>query len=256
MRADKLGMKFIFFLAALAMANGCLAAGNAIEIVKAEGAVATRDSSGKRERAVATKSVLPPKNILTTGPNGRAVVRMGNAGFIVLEKNSKVELGNPQDHAGFLRQISGMIYYALNTIKGEQKLEVRTRTATIGIRGTRFLITDLPDRNEIDMRKGLVSVTSPDGDFEIHKKVEQDEFAASQQAAKDAIDQEKRKFEEYKASAEREFVEYQREFSLGANRMASFDGKRVVDSPLSAESEKDLETIEFYADEWLKRVRD
>jgi hypothetical protein len=256
MRTDKLTKKFIFGLVALFMANASLAAGNAIEIVKAEGTVVTSGSSGKQERAVAAKNVLPPKNVLTTGPNGRAVVRMGNAGYIVLEKNSKVELGNNQEDAGFLRQISGMIYYALNTVKGEQKLEVRTRTATIGVRGTRFLIADMPDRNELDMRKGLVSVTSPEGDFEIHKKTEQDEFEASQQAARDAIDQEKRKFEEYKASSEREFVEYQREFSLGANRMASFDGKCVVDRPLSAESAKDMENIEFYADEWLQKVRD
>jgi ferric-dicitrate binding protein FerR (iron transport regulator) len=181
---------------------------------------------------------------------------MGNAGYIVLEKNSKVELGNPKDRAGFLRQLSGMVYYALNTIKGKDNLEVRTKTATIGVRGTRFLVTDMPERNEIGMRKGLVSVTSPEGEFEIHRKAEQDEFEAYKQEARDVIAKEKREFDEYKAKTEREFVEYKREFSLGANRMASFDGKRVVDRPLSAESEKDMATMESYAEEWLKEVRD
>lgn len=256
MRGAKSSMRFIFCLAALVMANVALAAGDAIEIVKAEGSVATSDASGKQERAVTSKSVLPSKNVLTTGPNGRAVVRMGSSGYIVLEKNSKIEIGNTQDKAGFLRQITGMIYYAMNTIKGDQKLEVRTRTATIGVRGTRFLIADMPDRNEVDMRKGLVSVTSPDGDFEIHKKSEQDEFEAYKQAGKDAVAKEKRDFEDYKAKTEKEFVEYKREFSLGANRMASFDGKRVVDRPLSVESIKDIENSESYAEEWLKEVRD
>jgi hypothetical protein len=256
MRGAKSSMSFIFCLAALAMVNVCLAAGDTIEIVKAEGSVATSDASGKQERAVASKSVLPPKNILTTGPNGRAVVRMVGSGYIVLEKNSKIEIGNTQDNAGFLRQITGMIYYAMNTIKGDQKLEVRTRTATIGVRGTRFLIADMPDRNEVDMRKGLVSVTSPDGDFEIHKKSEQDEFEAYKQEGRDAVAKVKRDFEEYKARTEKEFVEYKREFSLGANRMASFDGKRVVDRPLSAESIKDIENSESYAEEWLKEIRD
>jgi hypothetical protein len=256
MRDFKLSTGFIFCLAGLVMANACLAAGGAIEIVKAEGSVATSDASGKQERAVTSKSVLPPKNILTTGPNGRAVVRMGSSGYIVLEKNSKIEIGNTQDNAGFLRQITGMIYYALNKIKGDQTLEVRTRAATIGVRGTRFLITDMPERNEIDMRKGLVSVTSPEGDFEIHKKSEQDEFEAYKQEAKDAIAKEKKDFEEYKTRTEKEFVEYKREFSLGANRMASFDGKHVEDRPLSAESIKDMETAESYAEEWLKEIRD
>ncbi len=256
MRGADLSLKYICCLVGLVMASACFAADDAIEIVKAEGSVALNDPSGKEEKAVASKSVLPPKNILATGPNGRAVVRMGNAGYIVLEKNSKVELGNPKDHAGFLRQITGMIYYALNTIKGSQKIEIRTKTATLGVRGTRFLITDMPDRNEIGMRKGLVSVTSPEGEFEIHRKSELDEFEAYKQAGKDAVAKQKREFEEYKANTEREFVEYKREFSLGANRMASFDGKRVVDRPLSAESIKDMETIESYAEEWLKEVRD
>jgi len=257
MRTARSSARFLACLAGLVIANACFAAGgDAIVIVRAEGNVTTSDPAGKQEKPVGTKNILPPSNTLATGPDGRAVVRVGNAGYVVLEKNSKIEIGKGKDRAGFLRQITGMIYYALNTIKGDQKMEVRTKTATIGVRGTRFLVADLPDRNEIGMRKGLVSVTSLEGEFEIHRKAEQDEFEAYQQEARDAIAKQKKEFEEYKASTEREFVEYKREFSLGANRMASFDGQRVVDRPLSAEAIKDMEGIEAYAEEWLKEVRD
>ena len=135
-------------------------------------------------------------------------------------------------------------------------MEVQTKAATIGVRGTRFLVVDMPDRSEIAMRKGLVSVTSPEGEFEIHKQAEMDEFEAFKQEGKDAIAKEQRNFEEYKAKTEKEFVEYKREFSLGANRMASFDGKQVQDRPLNEESVKDLESVESYAGEWLKQVND
>ena len=240
----------------LFMANACFAGSDAIEVVKSEGNVTTNNAAGKQEKAVGSKSVLPPRNVVSTGPDGRAVVRMGNTGYIVLEKNSKVELGDSKDHAGFLRVITGMIYCALNAIKGDQKVEVQTKAATIGIRGTRFMVVDMPDRNEIDMRKGLVSVTSPEGDFEIHRQAEMNEFEAYKQEARDAIAKEKRKFEEYKANTRKEFIEYKHEFSLGANRMASFDGKQVVDKPLSEESVKDMESVESYAEEWLKQVND
>ncbi len=250
------GVSFVSCLFWIGMSSACFAAGDVIEVVRAEGSVAASDVSGKQEKTIVSKSVLSPKNVLTTGPTGRAVVRMGSAGYIVLEKNSKVEVGNPKDHAGFLRQLTGMVYYALNTLKGGQNLEVRTKTATIGVRGTRFLVTDLPDRNEIGMRKGTVSVTSPEGEFEIHRKAEQDEFEAYKQEARDAMAKQQREFEEYKARTDREFVEYKREFSLGANRMATFDGKRVVDHPLSAETAADMQAIESYAEEWLKEVRD
>ena len=255
MRYVNSSMRFIFFLIAIFAASTSFAH-DEIVVVKAEGSVATNDASGKQEKAVASKSTIPRNNVLVTGPNGRAVVRVGQAGYIVVEKNSKIEISNTKDRAGFLRQITGMIYYALNSVKGEQRLEVRTPTATLGIRGTRFLVTDMPDRSEIGMRKGLINVASPEGDFEIHKKSEQDEFEAYQQEARDAIAKEKRQFDAYKSNTEREFIEYKREFSLGANRMASFDGKRVVDRPLSAESKKDMESVEAYAEEWIKQVHD
>ena len=252
----KLSMGMLFCVASILMVNTGFAADDSIEIVKSEGSVSTSKASGKKEKPVGTKSVLPAKNVLATGPDGRAVVRMGKTGYIVLEKNSKVELDNGEDHAGFLRVITGMIYFAVNAIKGDQKVEVQTKAATIGVRGTRFLVVDMPDRSEIAMRKGLVSVTSPEGEFEIHKQAEMDEFEAFKQEGKDAIAKEQRNFEEYKAKTEKEFVEYKREFSLGANRMASFDGKQVQDRPLNEESVKDLESVESYAGEWLKQVND
>lgn len=252
----ELSTRLFIYLVCLVIANVCFAASDDIEIVKSDGGVASSDASGKREKVVGVKAVLPPKSILATGSNGRAVVRMGTTGYIVLEKNSKVELANTKDRTWSLRQITGMIYYALNKMKGDQHFEVRTTTAIAGVRGTRFLIVDTPKRAEIDLRKGMVSITSLDGDFEIHKKTEMEEFEAYKQEGKDAIDEEKRKFGEYKANVTKEFVEYKSEFSLDANLMASFDGRRVVVRHLSAESGKDMEIIESYAEEWLKAVRD
>jgi hypothetical protein len=229
----------------------------AIEVVAAEGSVMVGVSLGKAKRPVQSKSILPSKNVLITGSTARAVIRVGTDGFIVIGKNSRVEINKTKDHAELFRQVTGMIYYALNSIKGKQNaIEVRTTTAVLAIRGTRFLVTDIAGRNEIGMRKGLVSVTSPQGEFEIHKKAERDEFEAFKQEAEDAIAKEKREFEEYNANTQKEFIEYKREFGLEANRMATFDGKRVVDRPLGGETKKDMESFETYAEEWLKEVRD
>lgn len=240
-----------FFIASISFAE------ESVEVVAAEGGVTVGDTLGKSTKPVQTKSILPGQNILTTGPSARAVVRVGDSGYIVVGKNSQVEINKSKNDAGFFRQISGIVYYAFNSLKGKQRrIEVKTSTATIGIRGTRFLVTDIPERNEIGMRKGLVNVASPEGEFELHKKAEQDEFEAYKQEAEVAIATKMREFEEYKANTQQEFIEYKSEFGLEANRMASFDGKKVLDRPLSGETKKDMESFETYAEKWIKEVRD
>ena len=248
-------IRALFFLP-LVMANTAYAE-IPIEVVTAEGSVTVGDVAGKSTKPVQTKSILPSGQILSTGPTARAVVKVGSDGIIVLGKNSQVEIGKSKERVGFFRQITGVVYYALNSIKGKQRpIEVRTATSTIGIRGRRFIVADVDERDEIGMRKGEVSVASPEGEFEIHKQAQMDEFEALKREAEQAIAKEQRAFEEYSANTQKEFIEYKREFSLAADRMVSFDGKRVEDRPLSGETKSDMESFEGYAEEWLKSVHD
>jgi len=241
----------IFFQIGLCFAD------ESVVVVAAEGSVTVAEAIGKTTTPVKSKSILPASNILTTGPTAKAVVRVGDNGFIVVGKNSQVEINKAKDHVGFFKQLTGVVYYAMNSIKGKQRpIEVRTATTTIGIRGTRFLVSSTDERNDIGMRKGQVNVASLEGDFEIHKKTELDEFSSFMKEAEDAIAKEQRDFEEYAAKNQKEFIEFKREFFLDANRMAKFDGKRVVDIPLSGETKIEMENFETYADEWLKGVQD
>lgn len=256
---DRVGLSIQLLIcgACLAFPSYCLADVGSIEIVKSEGSVSLSDAIQEQQQSVFSRNMQPGKRILTTGANGRALVRVSHSGYIVLEKNSQIEISESKDNAQFFRQVTGMIYYALNSLKEKQQpTQVKIAGATLGIRGTRFLVTDISGRNEVGMRKGLISVTNLDGEFEIHRKVTQEEFEKFKQEGVEAIAKEYEEFEKFKANTEREFVEYKREFSLGKNRMASFDGKRVVDQPLNVGTQKEMESAEVYADEWLKQVRD
>ncbi len=215
MRHIKSGIGWAILFFGISIANICMAAG-AVEIVKTEGNLTVSDAAGLNQKSAKTKDKLPRSNILTTGTNGRAIVRVGNTGFVVLEKNSQIEINTENDHANFFRHITGMIYYAINHInKNDNMLEIRTKTATIGIRGTRFMVTDMPARYEVALRKGALNILSPqDDEFEIHKISEQNEFEADKQASKEAIAAEKDQFEKYKKDTQHEFIEYKREFTL------------------------------------------
>lgn len=247
-----------FAAAGLLMLSQAAWAADNIEIMTAEGTVTVADATDKAGKPAQSKSIITTGNIVTTGADARAVVKVASDGYVVMGKNSKVEITqSSKDKPGFFKQISGAVYYAINSIKNRgRKVEVRTATTTIGIRGTRFLVTEEENRKEIGMRKGVVNVESVEGDFEIHKKAEQDEFESFKKEGAAAMEKTQREFDEYKQKTEQEFVEFKKEFTLPADRMASFDGKKVVDLPLSGETRKDMESLEDYAESWLKNVKD
>ncbi len=250
--------KFSGLLLATLMSPVVLAA-EGIEVVTAEGKVTVEGTVGKSEKQVHSKSIVANGNVLATGSNSRAVVRVANDGFVVMGKDSKVELtASTKEKPGFFKQISGIVYYAINSIKGKQRaVEVRTATTTIGIRGTRFMVTETDDNKEIGMRKGEISITNEaGGDFEIHQQGVKDEFEAYKQEGMAAMEQNRKEFEAYKDQTQKEFVEFKKAFSLSADRMATFDGNRVVEKPLSEDSKKNMESFEDYAETWLRKVHD
>jgi len=247
----------LLILASVCLFSVSVWAGDAIEVVRADGDLTVSDASGANAKSAQLKSALPSSHVLSTGPNSRAVVRVGNTGYVVLEKNSKVEINHSPNGASFFRQLTGVIYYAVNKVKGkDHTLEVRMKSATMGIRGTRFVVADVPGRNEVGMRKGTLNVISPSEEFEIHRKAEQAEFDEFKREAQNAIAEEQKEFEEFKNQNQREVVEYKKEFLLGKDRMVSFSGKRVDDRPLSPETKKELGSAESYAAEWLNEVND
>ncbi|MDD5471006.1 MAG: FecR domain-containing protein [Sideroxydans sp.] len=220
-------------------------AAEGMEVVKSTGHVTSGDIEGS-----------PGQYRVNTGAGGRAVVSTGATGFIVVEQNSTVEI----DRSGpveVFRQISGMIYYAMNKIdRSMRAAEVRTKTAVIGVRGTRFMVVEQPERQEIGMRKGEVRVISPAEEFEIHRQQVTDEFAAFRKEGKDAVARERQAFKEYQARTQREFVEFKREFSLQTDRMVAFSGRRVTETALSATTRNEMAGLEQFAAEWLSKVRD
>lgn len=235
----------------------CLADPELPEVVRVDGTAHIRDAAGKPAPPPRVGSRLPAGGSVETGDNGRVVVRLGNAGFAVLDRRSKLEVTPARDRMDWLRHVTGWIYYALHRdTSRKEPVGVRTAVATIGVRGTRFLVVDAPDRSELGMRKGEVSVESLEGEFELHREAQKDEFDAYKKEGAAAVEREQDDFKKFAAETRKEFTEYTRAFSLRADRQVVFDGKRVREQALSAEAKRDMESAEDYAANWLKTVRD
>ena len=235
---------------------GVCFADDAIEVVKSEGVIQVGEPD-KQATDTGVKRLTGKRYVFNTGANGRAVVKVGNSGFVVVERNSSLEVDRSSGAVNVFRQISGMIYYAMNKVQSSMhKVKIKTTTAVIGVRGTRFVVVEEEARKEIGMRKGQISVTSPRDEYEIHRKQEEDEFAAFKKEAADAISSEKKAFEDYRADTAKEFVEYKRQFTLDKDRMVSFDGNKVTEGALNEKTTQDMESLESFGADWIETVRD
>lgn len=240
-----------------ASGSGCIAETEVAEVVRVEGRAETRDRAGATQGPVRVGTRLTEGGTIETGDNGRVVVKLGTSGFAVLDRKSKLEVAPPKERTGLLRQITGWIYYAIRRDASRtESVSVRTTVATIGIRGTRFLVVDIPGRSEVGMRKGQVNIESPEGEFELRRTAEKDEFEVYKQQGSAAVEQEKKDFEKFEAATKTEFAQYTREFTLGADRQAVFDGKQVREQALSAEARGEMESAEAFGADWLNKVKD
>ncbi|GAB5605351.1 hypothetical protein TK5_14310 [Sideroxyarcus sp. TK5] len=250
-----LSMALFSSLLGLTAVDVCLA-DESIEVVRSEGVLQVGEPD-KQATDARVKRLTGNRYVFSTGANGRAVVRVGSAGFVVVERNSTLEVDRTGGAANLFRQVSGMIYYAMNKVqRSMHKVQIKTSTAVIGVRGTRFVVVDEEARKEIGMRKGEISVTSPSDEYEIHRRQVNDEFDAYKKEARDAIAREKQAFEAYRAETAREFIEYKREFTLAADRMVSFDGNKVTEGALNEKTRQDMQSLESFGAEWIGAVHD
>jgi predicted nuclease with TOPRIM domain len=134
---------------------------------------------------------------------------------------------------------------------------IKTRAATIGVRGTTFIISENNEQNgeSVALKEGLLQIESNGPAFEIHKKRIPDEFEQfklEQQKQRQELQDE---FERYKQQTMQEFVEYRREFTLRPNRVINLSGYRVDETAMTESNKADFESFETEAEDLIKNFR-
>jgi hypothetical protein len=178
---------------------------------------------------------------ISTQANQRLALRTDDGDVIALGENSQIRI----QKASFFKQLFGKIYYLFKPRNEKQEnANVQTVTATIGIRGTNFLVTSTAEDQSdvISLENGLLNVASPDDQpFKVHRQKPVSDFEQFQQEMEkgvEAIDQE---FEDYKKQVDQEFIEYKLSVGLSAGKTLKIVGKDLytVDLPDGQQDEID-----------------
>lgn len=221
-------------------------------LVKVQGEVYVINKQGE-ERAPEKNSYLINQNeTVVTREGGKAVVQFDDGAMSVLDEKSSLRV----EQAGWLSQLSGKVFYVFRKVFGKKQPKVKTQFATIGIRGTTFIVYATGDTSGIALKEGKINIQSPGEAYAIHRKQQAGDFDAFKQQMRESQQAMEREFQQYKKDIQDEFVEYKKSFDLEANRIIEFDGNRVNENELSGDVMMEFEQFESFSQDYIDAYKE
>ena len=222
------------------------------KVLKFSGDVEIINAKGEKRTVKNTDEPLNENDTIVTKEGARIVMQFDDGALSVLDEKSRLRV----EKTSWFSYLGGKVYFTFKKVFGEPR-QVKTRAATIGIRGTTFIISENDEQNgeSVALKEGLLDIESTGPAFEIHKQKEMSEFEQfklEQMRAKQATLDE---FEQYKKQIAQEFVEYRREFTLQPNRVISLSGYRVDEAAMTEADKADFESFESEAEDLIKQFR-
>ena len=196
-------------------------------ILKANGEVYVINPKGVKRKVNTSTEVVRELETIVTQEGGKAVVQFDDGALSVLDEKSSLRV----EKTSWLSHIGGKIYFTFRKVFGKPR-QVRSTFATIGVRGTTFIVYADDTGEGIALQEGRLEIESPGDDYELHISRELDEFEAFKQQAIERREAMRNEFDQYKQQLNREFVEYRKNFTLEANRVIRFDRNRVDETSM------------------------
>ena len=188
---------------------------------------------------------ISQKTEIKTGEKQKIAIKTKQGDVLVAGQNASIKLVKP----GFFSHFFGKIFYFISPRK-LNAVSVQTATATIGIRGTKFIIDTAEQDNTketVSLAEGQLSFDSNDDEYfklyEQRELTEYDKYKREQRA----------EYEQFKQQMVDEFVAYKASINLDAGYALQFDGKKATRVALDPHANDEFNEFEqFIADNNLQ----
>jgi len=219
------------------------------KIVKSHGHIHVENSKGEKRKVDSNPFIVNSNETVVTSKESKAVLQFDDGAMSVLDESSSLRI----EKSGWLSQLGGKVYYVFRKVFGKEKSKkVITKFATIGIRGTTFIVNVEDGNQQVALQEGKLNIESPDAEYEFLKPVKvADDFSEFQQQQKIRRENLDNEFSEYKKNMRKEFVEYKKNFDLAANKVVSFNGKRVDESNLNKGWESSFDDFADFSKDYI-----
>lgn len=219
-------------------------------ILKVNGDVQVINERGEIRKVEESRFLVREMDTVVTREGGKAVVQFTDGALSIIDEKSSLRV----EKTNWLSHIGGKIYFTFRKVFGEPR-RVKSKFATIGIRGTTFIVYDDENGEGIALQEGQLEVESPGEAYEIHKQRELTEYEAFVEESRARQQALRDEYADYKKQLKKEFIEYKKSFTLEANRVISFDGNRVDETEMGEEVKAEFDDFEAIAGEMLEQFR-
>jgi len=165
---------------------------------------------------------------IITKNHAKVVIKQANGNIITIGKNSQLlltaldEVNNKKGSSYF------NIVHSVSKRFGKHKFKIKIKMATIGIRGTNFIVTSNKENMNVLLRKGTLDIIATKGKFKVFKN-EYKDFIKNQKAQLDNYNKNiSDEFSEYKRKDQEGFEKYTKSVKLKQNTMLVFGSKNDV----------------------------
>jgi len=247
-------MPFVVCLGITLQSSSLLAVQNKYrgKVLKVNGDVEIINVKGEKRLIKKADEPLNEMDTIVTKNGGSVVVQFDDGVLSVLDEKSRLRV----EKSSWFSYLGGKVYFTFKSFFGEPR-RVKTRAATIGVRGTTFIISENEKQNgeTVALKEGLLKIESTGPAFEIHKTKNIDEFTQFKQHRQQGKQAMQNEFEQYKQQTRQEFVEYRHQFTLQPNRVINLSGYRVDETVMSEANKADFELFESEAEDLIKAFR-
>ena len=208
------------------------------KITKVEGEVFYhRNASMRSKRIKGINKDIFSSDMLRTKKKSKAFLTLIDGSVLILDESSVI-------HFNGIKHITANKGVVLFDIKkqGQLKgLKIVTKTAVIGIKGTRFMINASDDSLKLYMKEGVVNVEAlNEGKFAHHVKKEL--------TYNDFMKQRLSNYSEYKKKQQEEFIEYVKSIDVHANKAISINGNKLEDIKIPQNVEEQFKLLDELVD--------
>ncbi|MFC3149682.1 FecR domain-containing protein [Litoribrevibacter euphylliae] len=181
-----------------------------------------------RGESASSGDILKAQDILRTKRNSQAVVQLIDGSTIVLQEQTSLHLKGLQS----LSLEEGTVLFDIRKRGKSKGLQVATKTAVIGVKGTQFLVKDEDNQVDVYLNEGNVEINPIEGSFKHYKAVSTESFNDYSQQMMEEFQKEKEKMHQGIEDMKREFVEYLNSFDMKAGTAVSISGDELTSYPM------------------------